>query len=416
MSALTELQLKNAKPSADKPQYEIRDGKIAGLFVRISKEAKTFVLKYRFEGRPLRLTVGRYPDLSLLEARNKAQDARSQIAKGIDPQAVKKKEKQKLADRVDGLVKQFIDEECKGPKFEKTGVPLKTSWKNIKADLDHSKASLVESCGTRSIHHVTDADIASILKKVTAKRGPQAANNALKRMKAFFLWCRKPPRRLIAVSPCEGMDKPAEEASRERVVTDAELAAIRQGCDAVGYPYGNIVKLLMLTGQRRTEVAAMRWTELDLDAGNWEMPGDRTKNDEPTIIPLSTLALDILKAVPCLNDTFVFPARGNEESHFSGYSKCKKDLDKKALIDGKALENWTQHDLRRTLATNLGRRQVAPHIIEHILNHKAASMSAVAKIYNRYQYLDEKRQALQMWADHIQALASVPNSPLKDAA
>ncbi|MEX0407958.1 integrase arm-type DNA-binding domain-containing protein [Aquibium sp. LZ166] len=402
MAVLSELELKNAKPRAER--YDLKDGKVSGLWVRVTTNGvKSYVLKYRFEGRSLRLTIGHYPDISLAIARGKAEVARGKIAAGIDPQAVKKKERQKLADRVDGLVTQYIEDECKGPNFEKTG-PLKASWKNIKTDLAHDKASLVQSCGTRSIHHVTDADIASILKKVTAKRGPQAANNALKRMKAFFDWCRKPPRRLIAVSPCEGMDKPTEDPSRERVVTDAELAAIWQGCDAIGYPYGYIVKLLMLTGQRRTEVAAMRWNELNLDAGNWEIPGDRTKNDEPTIIPLSTLALEILRSVPRLNEKFVFPARGNEESHFSGYSRSKLSLDRKALIDGKPLENWTQHDLRRTLATNLGRRQVLPHVIEHILNHKAASMSAVSKIYNRFQYLPEKREAAQLWCDHVAGL------------
>lgn len=402
MSALTELQLKNAKPSADKAQYEIRDGKIAGLFVRVSKDAKTFVLKYRFEGRSLRLTIGRYPDLSLLEARNLAQDARSRIAKGVDPQAVKKKDKQKLTDRVDGLVAQYIVEECKGPTFAKTGVAKLASWRNKESNL---RRSLVKALGTRSIHNVTDADITRITKKIVDDGKPQAANNAFRDMSAFFAWCRKPPRKFITVSPSDGLDRPAPSPSRDRVVSDAELAAIWAACDDVGYPYGHIVKLLMLTGQRRTEVAGLPWAELDLDAGIWELPKERTKNDEDTIIPLSTLALDILRSVPRLNDTFVFPARGNEKSHFSGYSKAKKGLDDLALIDNKRLEvNWTQHDLRRTLSTNLAKQRVLPHVIEHIVNHKAASMSAVSKIYNKWQYLPEKREALQLWSHHIEGL------------
>ncbi|TKB90938.1 MAG: hypothetical protein E5W81_06930 [Mesorhizobium sp.] len=159
------------------------------------------------------------------------------------------------------------------------------------------------------------------------------------------------------------------------MVNDAELAAIWTGCEPEpgdsGYSFGSIVKLLMLTGQRRTEVAAMRWSELNLEAGTWELSGDRTKNEEPTLIPQSTLAVSVLQSVPKTNDTFVFPGRDNEKSHFSGYAKGKKALDGKVNIDGVALENWTLHDLRRTLATNLGRRQVLPHVIEHILNHKA---------------------------------------------
>jgi len=286
--------------------------------------------------------------------------------------------------------------------FEKTGVPKLKSWKLIESNLNRY---LVKALGTRAIHQVTDADITNITKKIVAAGHPQAANTAFWYMRTFFNWCRTPPQRLIPVSPCEGLPDPAPKVRRDRVVADAELTAIWKACDLVGYPYGNIVKLLMLTGQRRTEVAAMRWTELDLDAGNWTIPPSRAKNKKETIIPLSTLALDILRSVPKLNDTFVFPARGNEESHFSGYSKSKKDLDGKALVEDKRLEeNWTQHDLRRTLSTNLGKRRVWPQVIELILNHKAASMSEVEEIYNRWSYIDEKREALQMWSDHVEGL------------
>ncbi|TIM37551.1 MAG: hypothetical protein E5Y56_33300 [Mesorhizobium sp.] len=121
-------------------------------------------------------------------------------------------------------------------------------------------------------------------------------------------------------------------------MNDAELAAIWTGCEPeprdIGYSFGSIVKLLMLTGQRRTEVAAMRWSELNLEAGTWELSGDRTKNEEPTLIPLSTLAVSVPQSVPKTNDTFVFPARGNERSHFSGYAKGKKALDARSILTG----------------------------------------------------------------------------------
>ncbi|TJV14359.1 MAG: hypothetical protein E5Y16_33590, partial [Mesorhizobium sp.] len=115
--------------------------------------------------------------------------------------------------------------------------------------------------------------------------------------------------------PREGLENPALIVKRKRVVNDAELAAIWTGCEPepgdIGYSFGSIVKLLMLTGQRRTEVAAMRWSELNLEAGTWELSGDRTKNEEPTLIPLSTLAVSVPQSVPKTNDTFLFPARGN---------------------------------------------------------------------------------------------------------
>ncbi|TJV49292.1 MAG: hypothetical protein E5Y18_08130 [Mesorhizobium sp.] len=126
------------------------------------------------------------------------------------------------------------------------------------------------------------------------------------------------------------------------------------------------------------KVAAMRWSELSLEAGTWELSGDRTKNEEPTLIPLSTLAVSVPQSYrrPM---TRLFSLRG-----------------------ATALENWTLHDLRRTLATNLGRRQVLPHVIEHILNHKAASLTDIGEIYNLYTYVKEKREVLQMWSNHIE--------------
>ena len=311
----------------------------------------------------------------------------------------KKKEKRKLSDRVDGLVKQFIEAECQGQSFAKSGTPKWDSWKLVERSLNEY---LVSQYGTRSIHHVTKADIKSALKRIVAKGHPQAANTAFWYMRAFFNWLRK--EEVIPLSPCDGLENPAPIKTRERVVSSAELTAIWKGCDPVGYPFGSIVKLLILTGQRRTEVAAMRWSELDMETATWNLPGARAKNEELAVVPLSTLAVSVLQSVPRLNDTFVFPARGNEENDFSGYAKGKKGLDHKTAIDGEALENWTLHDLRRTLATNLGEKQVPPHVIEHILNHSAASMTGVAKIYNRYAYGKEKREALQLWSDHIERL------------
>lgn len=400
---LSELALKAAKPGAK--EYDIWDSKVKGFGVRVSpKGTKTFVLLFRFEGRPRRYTIARYPDLSLADARDKAQDAKGKIANGVDPQAEKTKEKRKLSDRVDALVGQFIEAECKGEAFAKSGIPKWDSWKLVERSL---KEYLVSQYGTRSVHHVTKADIKSAVKRIVAIGYPQAANTAFWYMRAFFNWCKKED--VITVSPCDGLANPAPIKTRERVVSDAELAAIWMGCepapDEVGYPFGSIVRLLMLTGQRRTEVAAMKWSELNLEAGNWEIPRDRTKNENATIIPLPTLALDILRGVPKIKDSpFVFPARGNKGSHFSGYAKGKKGLDDEIEIEGKPLENWTLHDLRRTLATNLAKRQVPPHVIEHILNHSAASMTGVSKIYNTYAYDKEKRDALQLWADHIEGL------------
>ncbi|TIN28136.1 MAG: hypothetical protein E5Y31_11750, partial [Mesorhizobium sp.] len=201
---------------------------------------------------------------------------------------------------------------------------------------------------------------------------------------------------------------PAPIVKRKRVVNDAELAAIWTGCEPEpgdsGYSFGSIVKLLMLTGQRRTEVAAMRWSELNLEAGTWELSGDRPKNEEPTLIPLSTLAVSVPQSVPKTNDTFVFPARGNERSHFSGYAKGKKALDGKVNIDGVALENWTLHESAQDARDKS--RQAAGIAIRHRAHTESQGgvLTDIGEIYNLYTYVKEKREVLQMWSNHIEWL------------
>ena len=168
---------------------------------------------------------------------------------------------------------------------------------------------------------------------------------------------------------------------------------------ALGYPYGSIVLLLILTGQRRNEVSGMKWSELDADAGFWSMAAERTKNGHAHQIPLLPMAAEILAGLPRQNPTFLFPARGNSDVSFSGFSKLKSRLD-----DASGVDNWTLHDLRRTTATGLASLGIALHVVEKLLNHVSGSFGGVAGIYNRFQYVPEMRDALTKWEAHLQAL------------
>jgi integrase len=237
----------------------------------------------------------------------------------------------------------------------------------------------------------------NVLDTIFERGAPIAANNALAAIRKFFNWCFE--RGVIVSNPCNGIKKPAKSETRDRVLSDEELRSIWEASDTIGYPFGTMVQLLMLTAQRRNEVATMRWQDIDLSSGVWTIPAELTKNGKPHLVPFSALALARLASLPRLHESFVFPARGNVTTTFSGFSKLKAKADQLSRVQG-----WTLHDLRRSAATHMGRLGVAPHVVERILNHESGSFRGVAGVYNRFQYLPEMREGLERWACHLERL------------
>jgi integrase len=211
----------------------------------------------------------------------------------------------------------------------------------------------------------------------------------------LFRWCAD--RDLLAVSPCTKVKKPAKHNSRARVLTDKELSAVWAAASDEGHPFGTMTKLLILTCQRRGEVTQMRWDQLDLDRQTWTIPAELSKNGHAHVLPLTDHAKALIEKVPRTAEV-VFPARGNSENVFSGFTRAKTRLDKSSKIAG-----WTLHDLRRTGATHMASLGIAPHVIERILNHISGTFGGVAGVYNRFQYLDEMRAALTLWERHLLA-------------
>jgi integrase len=209
---------------------------------------------------------------------------------------------------------------------------------------------------------------------------------------------------------------PSPKIDRERVLTAPEIYEVWHACDRdrLGYPFGPLVKLLMLTGQRENEVASIRWPDLDLKAATWTLSSDQTKAGRAHIVPLSPVALSIIKAIPQTNSDFVFPATRERKKDgvarpVSGFSKVKRRLDllcgAMVKVDGKLEPRWPRwvfHDLRRTVATELAKLRVPPHVTEKIINHGSSKVAGpMAKIYQRYDYLDERREALNLWASKL---------------
>jgi integrase len=228
------------------------------------------------------------------------------------------------------------------------------------------------------------------------------------RLRALFNWAKGKER--LAASPVAGMALPAQETARDRVLTDDELRWFWTGCDSIGWPFGPLAKLLLLTAQRRDEVASMTWAELDLDKRVWTIPRHKVKNDRAHEVQLSDAAVAVLESLPRIEDGEGLIFTTTVETRVSGFSRAKRRLDD-AMLKAKredrsarkdeAIPGWTLHDLRRTAATGMARLNFPPHVVEKVLNHASGTIKGVAAIYNRFAYLEERRAALETWGRHV---------------
>ena len=252
-----------------------------------------------------------------------------------------------------------------------------------------------------------------MLDEIVDRGSPISANRLLATFRKCCGWSVE--RGLIDVSPCDGVKPPAVNKSRDRVLSDDELRRIWRACDRLAYPFGPLVKLLIITAQRRDEVAGMTAAEVGEASRLWVLPRERAKNDVEHPIPLVAPALAIIAGLPrfSMGDEvedaklpgFLFTTTGT--SHVTGFSKAKVALDKLVAADGgEALAPWTLHDLRRTAATGLARLGVNLPVIERILNHVSGSFGGVAGVYQRHTFADEMRQALDRWAGHVERLTN----------
>jgi len=373
-----------AAPQKGAKQYP--DGKIPGFGVRVtSTGVKSFYLTYRLQGRSQRLNLGRYPTITLAKARSKAHAALAEISEARDPRPEKEQPAKVL--HFDEGVDLFIERYCS--RYNRPSTAMETERL--------LKSHFVSTWKRRNITDITKADVVLVLEKIMARGTPATARHAFAAIRKFFNWTVE--QGLIEDSPCRTMKPPAKAIDRERVLTDEELATVWRASVDQSDTFGIIVRLLILTAQRRGEVCAMRWDELDFEQQTWTLAGERTKNHKSHCIPISGTAIEILRSIPQLGSPYVFPARGKPHQSYTGYSKGKRKLNAKVEIT-----DWTLHDLRRTAATGMARLDVEPHVIERVLNHVSGTFSGVAGVYNRHKYLDSMRRALSVWDRHVQGL------------
>jgi integrase len=244
--------------------------------------------------------------------------------------------------------------------------------------------------GSRSVHEIKRRDISDLVFATALQRTPYSAHRLLKALKRFFSWCLD--RAILEASPAVGIRSPVKNTSRDRVLSDEELAQVLRAARTIGGSYGNVVEFLALTGQRREEVNRMPWEELDLEQAIWTLPASRSKNGRSHIIHLSAQAIAVLCCQPS-GGPYVF---STTKRPFQGFGQTKPQLD---AISG--VNNWKLHDLRRTCVSGMARLGVAPHIADKILNHQSGTISGVAAVYQRHDFLAERKQAMELWGAHV---------------
>jgi integrase len=400
---LTDAKIRTLQTPA--ARREIPDGRVTGLYLVLQPSgAKSWALRFRAAGKPAKLTLGPYPVLDLATARRKAQEALGEVAGGKNPAADKRtaREARKavesaIADRVEAIAASFVERHV--------GRHVGASWAKETERL--LAKEIVPTLGDKRLSEVKKSDVHDLLDGIVDRGAPVVANRTLAVLRRLCNWAIE--RGIINVSPCDKIKAPVAEESRDRVLSDDEIRLAWNAFDRVGWPFGPLAKLLLLTGTRRDEIAQARWSEIDLEAKTWTIAKARSKNGNAHEIPLSDAALDIIKNLPRIGDRkdgFVFSTTGR--TPVSGFSNAKEAIDRAVAeargADVDALDRWTLHDLRRTSASGMAGLGIAPHVVEAVLNHRSGTIKGVAAVYNRYNYAAEKRTALDAWARRLDAI------------
>lgn len=382
---LTARTIETIKPG--KARQEIADRYLPGLYLVLQTSgAKSWAVRYRSGGRPRKHTIGSYPALDLKAARAIGAKALRAAAEGRDPGREKIEARAAKVDSVESVAAQFIERHSNRNCRPGTAQQTQRLF----------RLYVVPRWRGRMIHEITRRDVLDLLDRVVDSGKPIQANRVFSALRKMFNFCVG--RDIITVSPCAGIRPPSAERTRDRVLTESELRAVWHAADHIGWP---LVKLLVLTGARRDEVAKIEWSEINLKTRTWNLPAARTKNNRAHEIPLSDPAIAVLNSLPRIGEQFALTTTGDSPS--SGYGKGKRRLD--ALLPPD-MAPWRLHDIRRTVASGMARLGVALPTIEKVLNHSSGSFAGIVGVYQRHDFADEKRRALQAWGAFVTELVA----------
>ncbi|MEJ5021868.1 integrase arm-type DNA-binding domain-containing protein [Ochrobactrum vermis] len=431
---LTDRRMHALKPAPAGTRYDIQDGIVPGLAVRVTdKGTKTFVLVARFPGsnNPTRRAIGEYGRLTLEQARNTAREWHELVRRGIDPRSAandtKDAEVLRRGRTFGRIVEDYLRLSVVGADennpIQRKGLEvardLKGEFLDDKPVQRDGKTVLRKGLRDKPIDEICKADILIILDDAVARGAKYQAFNLLGHARTFFNWVISRGVYGIEISPCDRMRPNAvigKKASRKRVLNDAELFAYWRATKRLGYPYGPLFQLLLLTGQRKSEVADAVKSEFDRKAKLWTIPPARMKAENAHSVPLTDSAISVLDAVnPFIQGKHIFSTTEGKKP-VNGFSKAKVRLDKEMLRILRALarkqgdeadevdfDPFVIHDIRRTVRTRMSALPISSTVAELVIAHTQKGLHAV---YDQHAYETEKRHALELWAARLREITS----------
>jgi Arm DNA-binding domain len=432
---LNDRTLKALKPGQKGKTYDVMDTIVPGFGVRVSETGRrTFILVARFPSKfrrntkpgtrtPTRRALGEYGELTLEKARAKARDWLELIRKGIDPRAeIERQQVEQQRRRTNSfraVAEEFIRLAVIGPDSEK---PRQRKGHEVKRDIEKE---FILRWGPRPITEITADDVVAVIDAAVARGSPYQAHNLLGHIRRLFNWAIA--RRVYGLdrSPCDRMkpkDVIGKKLSRKRVLDDSEIRAFWRATEKMGYPYGPLFRVLLLTIQRKSQVAEARRPEFDRKQALWIVPAERMKGDEeqasPHAVPLTQDVIAIIELLPEFEKGKHLFSTTFGKTPVNGFSKAKTTLDELMLAelreqaqaagedsDEVKLEPWVIHDLRRTGRTHLSALKVAEEVREAVIAHVRPGIKGT---YDLYGYLDEKRDALTQWAARLRSIVEPP--------
>jgi integrase len=381
---LTQRRIETLHCPAGKKDILVFDDEQTGLGIRVTAGGgKSYLAQYRHVGGKRRLPLGSCSAISLAAARNAARAIMGDVAKGLDPASDRKRKAAHDALTLEALVGQWETLNLAGKRERYAREAVRALRYAFAGQLKTPAAELSRSAVVRVIDRLTNDGKAAMASR-TAAYG-----------RACYQWAVK--RGSLSINPFHTLPLAAV-IKRDRVLTDDELLAIWRGTERPG-SFHAIVRMLILTGQRREEVAGMTWGDVAADLSTWIIPAAKAKNGVAQLVPLSSQAQGVLRATAAphgVGSRFVFPGLSGP---FNGFSKAKAALDKASDV-----KDWRLHDIRRSVATNLQRLGIRLEVTEAILNHISGSRAGIVGVYQRHHWAHEKRAALAAWGAHVASL------------
>jgi integrase len=388
-------------------RYEQWEDNGKGFGVRVSPSGrKSWIFMYRYEGRARRMTLGVYPKVTLADAHSAHADARKSLEKGNDPGSILTVANKEAIQAP--TMSQLVDE-----YIEKWAKPRKRTWKE---DARILNKDVIPQLGRRKSRDIKPREIILVIDKIVERGSPISAARTLRILKKMFSFAVS--RGILDASPCVAIEPPAKEGNRERVLSEEEIKKFWFGLDDALMAEGTriILKLLLVTAQRKGEVTKSEWSEIDFNTGWWTIPSSKAKNKRTHRVPLTGIAIDLLREAKELakDSKWVFPSVKNQSITPRSISRAIRNNSKKKPKDHPKhkppygdffkFEHFTPHDLRRTAATKMASLRITEHDVSKVLNQTIQTVTN--KHYNHYSYDKEKQQALNKWSRKLQSIIS----------